>query len=74
MLFLHRSSSSLIGYVSLAMVDMFNHGADNNVEIQYDTNGDCYAYAMRDIPAGSELRVHYSDPTDPTPLFVSASF
>lgn len=53
---------------------MFNHGAETNVEISYDANGDCYAYAQCDIPAGSELRVHYSDPTDPTPLFAKYGF
>ncbi|KAL7541012.1 hypothetical protein ACHAXR_010555 [Thalassiosira sp. AJA248-18] len=56
------------------MVDMFNHSTDTEVEISYDENGDCYAYASIDIPAGSPLRIHYSDPTDPTPLFAKYGF
>eukprot|EP00581_Thalassiosira_minuscula_P010462 CAMPEP_0183710862 /NCGR_PEP_ID=MMETSP0737-20130205/6495_1 /TAXON_ID=385413 /ORGANISM="Thalassiosira miniscula, Strain CCMP1093" /LENGTH=378 /DNA_ID=CAMNT_0025939227 /DNA_START=152 /DNA_END=1288 /DNA_ORIENTATION=- len=55
------------------MVDMFNHGADTEVEIQYDGN-DCYAYASTDIPAGSPLRISYGDPTDTTPLFATYGF
>ena len=56
------------------MADMFNHSADTEVEISYDNNGDCYAYASVDIPAGSPLRVSYGDPTDPTPLFAKYGF
>lgn len=51
------------------MIDMFNHGAEPEVEISYDgSTGDCYAYASYDIPAGSPLRVSYGDPRDPTPV------
>ncbi|KAL7431925.1 hypothetical protein ACHAXH_004776 [Discostella pseudostelligera] len=56
------------------MADMFNHSADTEVEISYDDNGDCYAYATVDIPAGSPLRISYGDPTDPTPLFAKYGF
>mmetsp|Transcript_16172 Transcript_16172/g.29182 ORF Transcript_16172/g.29182 Transcript_16172/m.29182 type:complete len:418 (+) Transcript_16172:211-1464(+) len=56
------------------MVDMFNHGADTEVEISYDGNGECYAMASYDIPAGSPLRVSYGDPTDSTPLFATYGF
>ena len=57
------------------MIDMFNHGAETEVEISYDGNsGDCYAYATYDIPAGSPLRVSYGDPTDTTPLFANYGF
>lgn len=52
----------------------FNHGTETEVEISYDGNGDCYAYATYDIPAGSPLRVSYGDPTDPTPLFARYGF
>ena len=45
------------------MADMFNHGTETEVEISYDGNGDCYAVAQFDIPAGSPLRVSYGDPT-----------
>eukprot|EP00581_Thalassiosira_minuscula_P015533 CAMPEP_0183728810 /NCGR_PEP_ID=MMETSP0737-20130205/28966_1 /TAXON_ID=385413 /ORGANISM="Thalassiosira miniscula, Strain CCMP1093" /LENGTH=382 /DNA_ID=CAMNT_0025960839 /DNA_START=127 /DNA_END=1275 /DNA_ORIENTATION=+ len=56
------------------MADMFNHGTQTEVEISYDANGDCYAMATCDIPAGSELRISYGDPTDPTPLFAKYGF
>mmetsp|Transcript_1557 Transcript_1557/g.3972 ORF Transcript_1557/g.3972 Transcript_1557/m.3972 type:complete len:425 (+) Transcript_1557:118-1392(+) len=56
------------------LADMFNHGTETEVEISYDENGDCYAYAQYDIPAGSPLRVSYGDPTDPTPLFARYGF
>eukprot|EP00578_Thalassiosira_sp_NH16_P019338 CAMPEP_0181102076 /NCGR_PEP_ID=MMETSP1071-20121207/14114_1 /TAXON_ID=35127 /ORGANISM="Thalassiosira sp., Strain NH16" /LENGTH=388 /DNA_ID=CAMNT_0023185009 /DNA_START=242 /DNA_END=1408 /DNA_ORIENTATION=- len=57
------------------MIDMFNHGAQTEVEISYDaTTGDCYAYSTVDVAAGSPLRVSYGDPTDPTPLFATYGF
>mmetsp|Transcript_18717 Transcript_18717/g.40152 ORF Transcript_18717/g.40152 Transcript_18717/m.40152 type:complete len:424 (-) Transcript_18717:130-1401(-) len=56
------------------MTDMFNHGTETEVEISYDENGDCYAIAQYDIPAGSPLRISYGDPTDPTPLFARYGF
>jgi hypothetical protein len=56
------------------MADMFNHGTETEVELSYDDNGDCYAYATCDIPAGSPLRISYGDPTDPTPLFAKYGF
>ena len=55
------------------MIDMFNHGAAAEVELQFD-GSDCYAYSSVDIPAGSPLRVSYGDPTDPTPLFAKFGF
>lgn len=56
------------------MADMFNHGTETEVELSYDDNGDCYAYASRDVPSGSPLRISYGDPTDPTPLFAKYGF
>lgn len=56
------------------LADMFNHGTETEVEISYDGNGDCYAMAQYDIPAGSQLRISYGDPTDPTPLFARYGF
>jgi len=61
-------------YIIAPLADMFNHGADTEVEISVDNNGDCYAYSSIDIPAGSPLRVSYGDPTDPTPLFARYGF
>ncbi|KAL3810290.1 hypothetical protein ACHAXA_008658 [Cyclostephanos tholiformis] len=56
------------------LADMFNHGSETEIKISFDGNGDCYAYATVDVPAGSPLRVSYGDPTDPTPLFASYGF
>lgn len=67
---LTRSIENFDGERCIApMADMFNHHAEPQVEISYDGNGDCYATAIVDIPAGSEMRTSYGDPTDPTPLF-----
>ena len=57
------------------MCDMFNHGAEPEVEISLDPNtGDCYAYSIVDVPAGGPLRASYGDPTDATPLFARYGF
>ena len=56
------------------LADMFNHGAETEVEVSVDSNGDCYAYATVDVPPGAPLRVSYGDPTDPTPLFAKYGF
>lgn len=54
---------------------MFNHAAEPEVEVTYDPNtGDCYAYAIVDVPAGSPIRTSYGDPTDITPLFANYGF
>lgn len=56
------------------MADMFNHGTETEVEIQFDQEGNCVAYATRDVPAGSPLRVSLGDPRDPSPLFATYGF
>ena len=57
------------------LADMFNHGTETEVEVSVDAStGDCYAYATVDVPPGSQLRVSYGDPTDPTPLFAKYGF
>ena len=68
------------------MCDMFNHGSsssDNSdgsdgestdIAIQYDGEGNCYAQATRDIPAGSPLRTLYGDPTNPSFLLARYGF
>jgi hypothetical protein len=57
------------------LADMFNHGAETEVEVSVDpASGDCYAYATVDVPPGAPLRVSYGDPTDPTPLFARYGF
>jgi SET domain len=61
--------------VIVPMADMFNHGSISpNVEIQFDNNGNCYALATQDIPAGSSLRLSYGDPTNPSYLFARYGF
>lgn len=46
------------------MADMFNHETVPEIDIRYDENGNCYGYTTTDIPAGSPLRMSYSDHTD----------
>lgn len=54
--------------------DMFNHGADPEVSLQYDEQGNCVVYTCKDVPAGSELRLMYGDPTNPSQLFARYGF
>jgi hypothetical protein len=56
------------------MADMFNHGAETDVQITFDEQGNCMVYAARDVPAGSPLRMSLGDPTNPTPLFATYGF
>jgi hypothetical protein len=63
-----------INIVIVPMADMFNHGADPEISIQYDEQGNCYAYTTMDVPAGSPLRISYGDPTNPSYLFARYGF
>jgi hypothetical protein len=56
------------------VADMFNHGAENEVELTYDEDGNCCVYTTRDVPAGSPLRLSYGDPTNPSLLFARYGF
>eukprot|EP00980_Cylindrotheca_fusiformis_P022723 scaffold9646_cov133-Cylindrotheca_fusiformis.AAC.6 len=56
------------------MADMFNHGADHEVELTYDDDGNCCAYTVKDVPAGSPLRLSYGDATNPSFLFARYGF
>ncbi|CAJ1963817.1 unnamed protein product [Cylindrotheca closterium] len=56
------------------MADFFNHGAETEVDISYDADGNCMVYSSRDVPAGSPLRVSLGDPTNPSPLFATYGF
>lgn len=56
------------------MADFFNHGADTEVDISYDNDGNCVVYSSRDVPAGSPLRMSLGDPTNPSPLFATYGF
>lgn len=54
----------------------FNHDTQWEVEGQYDGEGNFYAYATYDVPAGSILRVSYTagDNTNPSFLFARYGF
>lgn len=70
-----RSFDSMNGEVLIApMADMFNHGAETEVEINFDEEGNCIVYTARDVPAGSPLRVSLGDSTNPSPLFARHGF
>lgn len=56
------------------MGDMFNHGTETEVDVNYDEEGNCMVYASRDVPAGSPLRMSLGDPTNPSPLFAKYGF
>jgi len=56
------------------MADFFNHGAETEVDVSYDNDGNCMVYSSRDIPAGSPLRMSLGDPTNPSPLFATYGF
>lgn len=50
----------------LANKKKFNHGTDYEAVLSYDEEGNCYAYAVKDVPAGSPVRISYGDPTNPS--------
>lgn len=56
------------------MADMFNHGTETEIDFQYDEEGSCYAFATKDIQPGSQLRMSYGDPTNPSALFATYGF
>ena len=56
------------------MADMLNHGTDTEVAVSYDEQGNCLVYSTKDIPAGSQLRMSYGCPTNPSQLFATYGF
>ncbi|KAL3932595.1 MAG: hypothetical protein SGBAC_010779 [Bacillariaceae sp.] len=56
------------------MADMFNHETETEVDFSFDDEGNLYAYATRNIPAGSPLRMSYGCPTNPSELFAKYGF
>jgi hypothetical protein len=56
------------------LVDMINHGTETEVQITYDSEGNCYAMTTAYVPAGSPLRMSYGDPTNPSFLFARYGF
>jgi len=60
--------------VIVPLADMFNHATDPEVAISYDEEGNCIAYTLKDVPAGSPLRMSYGDPTNPSQFFATYGF
>lgn len=56
------------------MADMLNHGTETDVELQYDEEGNCNVYTVRDVPGGSPLRISYGCPTNPSEFFATYGF
>lgn len=56
------------------MGDMFNHGAETEIEFSFDDAGNAYVYTTKDVPEGSPLRMSYGDPTNPSQLFATYGF
>lgn len=56
------------------LADYFNHGTDTEIDLQFDDEGNCYAVATSDIEAGSQLRMSYGCPTNPSQLFATYGF
>lgn len=63
-------------YGIVPMADYFNHGGydEIGVDISYDEQGNCYAYATRDLAAGSALKISYGDSTNPSKLLAQYGF
>mmetsp|Transcript_130394 Transcript_130394/g.194064 ORF Transcript_130394/g.194064 Transcript_130394/m.194064 type:complete len:447 (+) Transcript_130394:105-1445(+) len=58
----------------IPVADMFNHGTETEVDMNFDEEGNCNVYTTRDVPAGSPLRISYGDPTNPSHLFATYGF
>lgn len=58
------------------MADYFNHATTTEAEIKYDDEGNCYVYTTMDVPAGSPLRISYTngDNTNPSALLARYGF
>lgn len=56
------------------IVDYFNHGAEANVYITYDVDGNGYAYTARDIAPAEPLLFTYGDSTNPSYLLARYGF
>ena len=56
------------------MADMFNHGAEANIDLSFDEDGNCLVQTTKDVPTGSPLHMSYGDPTNPSFLFARYGF
>ena len=52
----------------------FNHETETEVDFSFDDEGNLYAYATKNVPAGSPLRMSYGCPTNPSELFAKYGF
>lgn len=50
-------------------ITQFNHHYDPEIAISYDEEGNCIAYTIKDVSAGSPLRISYGFDTNPSALF-----
>jgi len=58
----------------IPFADMLNHGTETDCEISYDEEGNCNVYTSRDVPAGSQLKISYGCPTNPSEFFAVYGF
>jgi hypothetical protein len=58
----------------IPMADFLNHGTETDCEISYDEEGNCNVYTSRDVPAGSQLKISYGCPTNPSEFFATYGF
>jgi len=61
--------------VLVPMADMFNHGTtQNEAVIHYDEDGNCCVCTTMDVPAGSALRISYTNGDNTNPSFLFARY
>jgi hypothetical protein len=53
---------------------MINHGAEANIVLLYDDDGNCMVHTIRVVSARSLLCMNYGDPINPSFLFARYSF
>ena len=62
-------------YVIIPMADYFNHqGSESDVSTTFDAEGNCYVFSLRDVAAGSPLRLCAGDSTNPSQLLAKYGF
>jgi len=56
------------------MADYINHATETEVTMGFDEEGNCHVQTVKDVPAGSPLRISYGDSTNPSFLFARYGF
>ena len=70
-----NGSAGEIIRVIAPMADMFNHGSfENEVDLAFDQSGNVQVYATRTLSPGTNLRLCYGDPTNPSLFFAKYGF